>query len=405
MPKRSSISKKTLFPNLTSRPIDLIDPPSVDSDPKPVHPDSKPAKRRLSKRQADVDGSDSESRSSSRLSKRRKYSTEPSESFTILPTDSAASLRLLESFKLSGLFFHPDAIAKAKEDWRNMASAYESEKASRRETFEAALRRATRRANEAEHKLQDASQEYADKLKLEKEVQGKVLEAKEKELQAEKDKNKGSESLGDMTAQLSEKEEQLKLYDALRSQINTQVEQLKTLEVTALESSESIKNQHSVLTGYIDKFADEDWDDMGVGRLMGTVKKSGREIQDSNLTLIEKLEEVRGTWRRMSEAVSAFHAQFGAETSRSMDTSDWMRSKVWKEYLGPKVESHGCEIKTLPWSLRNPLSIKEFWIINLWEGISQMTAIKTTSLSDWTQDKSWKCQNLSRSDSSQTQHS
>ena len=294
----------------------------MDSDPKPVHSDPKPAKRRLSKRQADVDGSDSESRSSSRVSKRRKYSTEPSESFTSLPADSVASLRLLEGFKLPGLFFHPDTITKAKEDWRNMASAYESEKASRKETFEAALKRATRRANEAEHKLQDASQEYADKLKLEKEVQGKVLEAIKKELQDEKDRNKGSPNLDDMAAQLSEKEEQLKLYDALRSQINTQVEQLKALQVTALENSESVKDQHSVLTGCIDKFADEDWDELGVVRLIGTVKKFGREVRDSNLTMTEKLEEARGTWRRTSEAVGAFHAQFGADTSRSIDPSD-----------------------------------------------------------------------------------
>ena len=296
----------------------------MDSEPKPAQPDPKPAKRRASKRQidADIDGSDSESRSSSRLSKRRKYSTEPSEPLTILPADSAASVRLLEGFKLPGLFLHPDAITKAREDWRNMATAYESEKASRKETFEAALKRATRRANEAEHKLQDASQEYADKLKLEKEVQGKALEATQTELQAEKDKNKDSANLDDMVAQLSAKEEQLKLYDALRAQINTQVEQLKALHVTAFENSESVENQQSDLAECIEKFADENWAEMGVGRLIGTVKRFGKEVRDSNLTLKEKLEEARGTWRKTSEAVSAFHAQFGADTLRSMDTSD-----------------------------------------------------------------------------------
>ena len=199
----------------------------MNADPKPMNPDSKPTLRRASKRQADfdadadADGSGSESRSSSRLSKRRKYSTEPSEAFNVLPTDSAASLKHLDGFKVPGLFLSPDVFAKAKEDWRNIYTAYEGEKASRKETFEAALKRATRRANDAEHKLQDASQMYADNLKAEKEAHVKALEAKaaeleakekelqakEKELQAEKEKNTGLADSGDMVAKVFEKEE------------------------------------------------------------------------------------------------------------------------------------------------------------------------------------------------------
>ena len=321
--KRSSISKRALFPNLNSRPADPIDRPPVDSDPKLTHPNPKPADHGTSRRRTDADGSDSESRSSSRLSKRRKYSTEPSEPLTILPADSAASLRLLEGFKTSGLFFHPDAIAKAKEDWRNMSSAYESEKASRKETFEAALKRATRRANDAEHKLQDASQDYADKLKAEreaKEASDRALEAIKIELQAEKEKREDSVNLRNMTAQLSEQEEQLKLYDALRAQINTQVKQLKTLQVDALENSEAVKNQQSALTAFIDNFASENFEDMNFGRILGTVKNYGKDMHDSNKAMAEKLEEARGTWKRTSEAVSAFHAQFGADTPGIVDT-------------------------------------------------------------------------------------
>jgi len=323
--KRSSISTRALFPNLNSRPADPIDLPPVDSDSKLPHHNLRPADHGAPKRRTDADGSDSESRSSSRLSKRRKYSTEPSEPFTFLPADSAASLKLLEGFKTSGLFFHPDAIAKAKEDWRNMSSAYESEKASRKETFEAALKRATRRANDAEHKLQDASQDYANKLKVErqaKEASEKAFEAIKVELQAEKAKNEDSVSLGNMAAQLSEQEEHLKLYDALRAQINTQIKQLETLQVTGLEKSEVVKKQQSALTRLIENFSNENFEDISIGRISETVKNYSKDMHDTNKAMAEKLEEARGMWRTTSEAVSAFHAQFGADTPGRLDTSN-----------------------------------------------------------------------------------
>ncbi len=72
-------------------------------------------------------------------------------------------------------------------DWKTMSTAYESEKGSRKETYEASLKRSTRRANDAEHKLQDANQQYANNLKAEKEAQAKALEAKDKLLEV-KDK-------------------------------------------------------------------------------------------------------------------------------------------------------------------------------------------------------------------------
>lgn len=336
--------------------MDQVEPPSLNTDPGPVNPDPKLAQGGLSKRRADAEGSDSESRSSSHLSKRRKYSTEPSETFNVLPADSAASLKLLDSFKLPGVFLHPDVIAKAMEDWKTMSAAYESEKMSRKETYEAALKRATRRANDAEHKLQDASQQYANNLKAEKEAQAKALEAKDKlleakdklleakdkalevnvreleaketafeakekafealkiELQAEKENSKGTATLTTLTSQLSEKESQLKLYDALRAQIDSQVSALKALQTTALEKSEDVKAQHATLTAIIDAFGAEDFDDMGMVKFLGTVKKYSKDICEGNRRMVEKLETARGTWRRTSEAVGAFHAQFGGES-------------------------------------------------------------------------------------------
>jgi hypothetical protein len=354
--RRPSTSKSTLFPNLHSRSVDQVDPPSLNTDPEPVNPAPKPAQGGPSKRRVDAEGSDSESRSSSHLSKRRKYSTEPSETFNIIPADSAASLKLLDGFKLPGLFLHPDVIAKAMDDWKTMSTAYESEKGSRKETYEAALKRATRRANDAEHKLQDASQQYANNLKAEKEAQAKALEAKEKlleakdkaleakdkvlevkdkaleakdkalkakdmayeamktELLAEKEKSKGTATVTTLISQLSEKESQLKLYDALRAQIDTQVSVLKALQTTALDKSEDVRTTQATYTALVDGFGAEDFEAMNMVKWLSTIEKYGKEICEGNRCIVQKQEAARGTLRRTSEAIDAFYAQFVGES-------------------------------------------------------------------------------------------
>ncbi len=343
--RRPSTLKSTLFPNLHSRSVDQVDPPSLNTDPGSVNPAPKPAQGGPSKRRADAEGSDSESRSSSHLSKRRKYSTEPSETFNIIPGDSAASLKLLDGFKLPGLFLHPDVVAKAMDDWKTMSTAYESEKGSRKETYEAALKRATRRANDAEHKLQDASQQYANNLKAEKEAQAKALEAKEKllevkdkalevkdkaleakdmayeatktEILAEKEKSKGTATLTTLTtltSQLSEKESQLKLYDVLRAQIDTQVSVLKALQTTALDKSEDVRTTQATYTALVDGFGAEDFEAMNMVKWLSTIEKYSKEICEGNRCIVQKQEAARGTLRRTSEAIDAFYAQFVGES-------------------------------------------------------------------------------------------
>ncbi len=117
--RHSSTSKSTLFPNLHSRSVDQIDSSSLNTDPGPVNPAIKPAQGGSFKRRADAE----ESRSSSHLSKRRKYSTEPSKTFNIIPADPTASLRLLDDFKLPGLFLHPDVIATAERRSKPLSSS------------------------------------------------------------------------------------------------------------------------------------------------------------------------------------------------------------------------------------------------------------------------------------------
>jgi len=319
--KRSSTSKSTLFPNLHSRFVDQIDPPSLNTDPEPVNAALRPAQGGSSKRRVDAEGSESESRSSSHLSKRRKYSTEPSETFNIIPADSAASLKLLDGFKLPGLFLHPDVIAKAMNDWKIMSAAYESEKESRKETYEAAFKRATRRANDAEHKLQDASQQYANNLKAEEEAHAKALEVKDKaleatktELLAEKEKFQGTATL---TSQLSENEFQLKLYDALRAEINTQVLRLKALQTPVLKKFEDVRTTQAIYTALVHGFDAENFKAMNAMDMvtrLSTIETYSKEICEGNRCIVQKQEAAMRTLRRTSEAIDAFCAQFVGES-------------------------------------------------------------------------------------------
>lgn len=229
--RRQSVPKEPLrsqkFPLSESlQGVGLIDSPPVNSASQTVYPYLKPARRDAFKLRVNVKGSDSESRSSSRLSKRRKYSTQPSDAFNILSVDSTTSREHLDNFKAQDLF----TFAKAGEAWKNMFAAYEADKSYRNETFGAALNEATHRAHEAEHKLQDVSQEYAESLKAEKEAHMKALEVKEKEVRVAKEKL--------LLTRLFEMKERLKIYDAFRAHMGSQVEQLKALLVTALDSFE-----------------------------------------------------------------------------------------------------------------------------------------------------------------------
>ncbi len=129
------------------------------------------------KRRADVN--DSVSR------KRQMLSTESSETLNIIPADSTVSLKFLGDFEQPGLLLYPDAVAKAEHDWKTMCTAYEFEKTS----HEAALKRSTSRANDAEHNQAKALEakekllEAKDKLL---EVKDKALEAKDKLLEVQK---------------------------------------------------------------------------------------------------------------------------------------------------------------------------------------------------------------------------
>ena len=195
----------------------------MNSASQTVYPYLELARKR---RRFKVKGSDSESRTSFRLSKRRKCLTQSSDAFKILSVDSTTSMEHLDNSKAQDL-------------------------------FEAALNKATHRAHEAEHKLHDVSQKYAEILKAEKEAHMKALEVKEREVRVAKEKL--------LLTRLFEMKELFKIYDAFRAHMGSQVEQFKALLV---DSFEEVNIQHSALASFL---SDENFDDTAVKRLFEMV--------------------------------------------------------------------------------------------------------------------------------------
>ena len=300
---RSSVAKRATFPNL----LGLAGSAPPVADDKTVQPD--PPKR-------NAEGTDSESRSSSHLSKRRKYSTEPSETYNQVLSDSSNGLKALnDGLKLDGMIFYPDAIAKASENFRNMSLAYVAEKASRKETFEAALKRATRRANDADHKLQDVSQDFADKFRAETEANAQSLEALRAEIESLKAENaslviaeaasrealKTASDSASLRNFLLEKEAQLAVYENSRSQVFGEIEKLASLHASVIEKSESMHHWQEKLRASVDKF-NEDLEDMG----MKTIKRCGTEIQGELRSMLASDESVTESLGEVGKAIAAF---------------------------------------------------------------------------------------------------
>jgi len=136
------------------------------------------------------------------------------ETFNIISGDSAASLKLLDS-KLPALFLHPDAIAKAMDDWNTMSTENDSKEKSRQKTFEAAIKRATLRAN--------VSQQHAEAKDKELEAKKKELEAKDKDKELVEAKNKELEA---KNKELEAKDKDKELVEAKNKELEAKINQL-----------------------------------------------------------------------------------------------------------------------------------------------------------------------------------
>lgn len=109
--------------------------------------------------------------------KRGEYFTsEQSEAHNFKFSKPSAGLKGLDcQAPAPGILFSPEDIAKGIENFKNLSVAYNKEKTAQNEAFEAGLRRATRRANEAENRLRDVTQQYATQTKVEAEANAKKI--------------------------------------------------------------------------------------------------------------------------------------------------------------------------------------------------------------------------------------
>ena len=282
--------------------------------------------------------------------KKRKYSTDPSEKSDMLAHDSPTLF-----FKIPGIVLDPEEesamqsiLAKGKERACSMAMSYEAEKALQRRTFEDSVKRANRRANEAENKLRTSVDDYAEKLKLndrehadESRALKDELEAAKRqwkenqeisvayaaeiqtlkeELQAEKERNSDTDSVNELRRsltesenQLSMKEDQLKLYDQLRLGFIQEGRNMQDRHRIADDHLNQARAQYDKLTASLASL-NVDLEEIG----MKLIKKFIRDVLQQNQDMTTKFEQTRKFWTDASDAVTAFHTQCSSYPNRSL---------------------------------------------------------------------------------------
>lgn len=223
----------------------------------------------------------------------------------------------MDGLNLNGIVLYPEAVAKANEDFRSLSSAYTTEKASRQETFEAALKRATRRANDAEHKLQDTSQNCADKIKSNDEAHTKIVEALRQEvtdltisLTDSRESLKTASESAPLRATLLEKEAQLARHEQLCLQLTSEKEKLDESQARAALNANALKVQHEKQSKIVDQFIN-DWEEVTVK----TLKRYATEMKEGNQIIkglviddFEEWEKIKEVSDRLGKTVAAIAA-------------------------------------------------------------------------------------------------
>lgn len=78
-------------------------------------------------------------------------------------------------FAQDGMLFLPEEIIKGQLNFQNMAATHQKDKDYLKGGFEAGLKRATRRANEAEKRVQDLAQQYANQARIDADTNAEKL--------------------------------------------------------------------------------------------------------------------------------------------------------------------------------------------------------------------------------------
>lgn len=303
----TNLPRRATFPNLPGFAVPATPAPIVDD--KVLLPSEQP------KRKVNGEGTDSESRSSSHISKRRKYSNEPAEPVNPVPVDPMAPPKALSQIlNQGGMLFNPDAIAQASENFRLLSRAAQNEQNSRKDTFEAALRRANRRANDAEHKLQDMSQNYADKLKAKDEAHASAVDFLRVEnatlsasLTASRESFQALSESSSRRAALDDKHAQIARLDELLPPLTAVAAKLMDVRAQALSHVVAIAVQHEMLSNLIRQFL-ENIEEVSMKRLKGY----GVEIQDESRAMGERIREAKTGWEELSELAQTFWNGFNS---------------------------------------------------------------------------------------------
>ena len=333
-----------MFPNL---PASAGKPPSsVDDDiGRPVDVSSNKRKTPMN------EVSESESRASSHQSKRPKYSTEPSETFPVAQHSDVTPIAVpktpktpLPIIKRPRLVFTEEDYERATNYASELTSVYEAEKNALKEVFESARQRDVRRANEAEAQRNEAMAEYAGRLKfkeaeftkeltgqkeqarvdaqLESERHGQemaLLKTKLEELKVSSDGNvllPSSVAEDDIRQQLARQEEQLKLYDQLRTYVTSEVEKPLKSRLALGEKAEEVKVQHTVLTNMISQINVE-FEDLSTKAIVRSLK----EIQDINETLLETRKAERRCLDETMDTMESFVKPFKGVAEKAAVTA------------------------------------------------------------------------------------
>lgn len=78
-------------------------------------------------------------------------------------------------FAQDGILFLPEDIIKGQVNFQNMAATHQKDKDYLRGGFEAGLKRATRRANEAEKRVQDLVEQYKNQARIDADANAEKL--------------------------------------------------------------------------------------------------------------------------------------------------------------------------------------------------------------------------------------
>lgn len=78
-------------------------------------------------------------------------------------------------FSQDGMLFLPEDIIKGQANFQNLAATHQKDKDYLRGGFEAGLKRATRRANEAEKRVQDLAEQYTNQARIDADANAEKL--------------------------------------------------------------------------------------------------------------------------------------------------------------------------------------------------------------------------------------